>query len=729
MSSQKTIRGPLAIESALCSFIETKALDGLAIEPQEFWDKFGAFLKEYKTLADQFLKTRDDIQSLIDQWHIERRDQAHDKDSYNSFLNDIGYILPRPNTVSVNTTNVDPEIAAVAAPQLVVPIDNARYALNAANARWGSLYDALYGTDIISDADGAEATGPYNPKRGAKVIEYTRTLLDKHFPLDSLSHKDSHSYRIVNQNLVVATTNGDGTLLDKEQFIGYTGNMDNPESIFLRKNNLHIEIIIDAKDQIGSTDSANIADVMVESAVSTIMDCEDSVATVDAEDKVTAYANWLGLMKGTLETSFAKGSQTIVRKLNPDSTITLANGEQGTIRRRSLLLVRNVGMHLTTDMITIDGEGVHETLIDAVVTTLCGMHDLIKAEHLKNSPAGSIYIVKPKMHGPDEVAMADEMFSTIESMLSLNPNTIKIGIMDEERRTSLNLLACIKAASERVVFINTGFLDRTGDEIHTSMEAGPVVPKTEMKTQQWLTAYEDINVDEGLKAGLLGHGQIGKGMWARPDDMSDMLEEKVSHPLAGASCAWVPSPTAATLHALHYFDVNVSDVQRSFEDRELTSRELMLQIPTLEADRELSPQEINSELRNNAQGILGYVSRWVGQGVGCSKVPDINDVQLMEDRATLRISSQHITNWLHHGVITEEQIENTMQEMAALVDDQNSDDPDYIPMSDDLSESISFQAALALIFEGRDQPNGYTEFLLTERRQRMKASLRKSSEI
>ena len=729
MSSQKTTRGPLEIDSALSFFIETEALDGLGIEPQEFWEKFGIFLKEYKTLANQFLKSRDDIQSLIDQWHIERRDQAHDEDSYKSFLTDIGYILPRPNTVSVNTNNVDPEIAAVAAPQLVVPIDNARYALNAANARWGSLYDALYGTDIISDADGAEATGPYNPKRGAKVIEYTRTLLDKHFPLVSLSHKDSSSYRIVNQNLIVATANGDGTLIDKEQFIGYTGDMENPDSIFLCKNNLHIEIIIDPKDQIGSTDSANIADVMVESAVSTIMDCEDSVATVDAEDKITAYANWLGLMKGTLETSFAKGTQTITRKLNPDSIITLADGGQGTIRRRSLLLVRNVGMHLTTDMITIDGEGVHETLIDAVVTTLCGMHDLKKAEPLKNSPAGSIYIVKPKMHGPDEVIMADKMFSTIESMLNLKPNTIKIGIMDEERRTSLNLLACIEAASERVVFINTGFLDRTGDEIHTSMEAGPVVPKTEMKTQQWLTAYEDINVDEGLEAGLLGHGQIGKGMWARPDDMADMLEEKVSHPLAGASCAWVPSPTAATLHALHYFDVNVADVQRSFQDRELTSRELMLKIPTLKAGRELSPQEINSELRNNAQGILGYVSRWVGQGLGCSKVPDINDVQLMEDRATLRISSQHITNWLHHGVITEEQIHSTMQEMAALVDDQNSDDPDYIPMSNDLDESISYQAALALIFEGRDQSNGYTEFLLTERRQKMKASLSKPSDI
>ena len=729
MSSQKTTRGPLEIDFALSSFIEKEALNGLAIDPQEFWDKFGTFLKEYKTLADQFLKSRDDIQSLIDQWHIERRDQTHDEDSYKSFLTDIGYMLPRPNIVSVNTNNVDPEIAAVAAPQLVVPIDNARYALNAANARWGSLYDALYGTDIISGADGAEATGAYNPKRGRKVIEYTRTLLDKHFPLVSYSHKDSFSYRVVNQNLIVATTNGDGTLLDKEQFIGYTGDMNNPDSIFLRKNNLHIEIIIDPKDQIGSTDSAHIADVMVESAVSTIMDCEDSVATVDAEDKVKAYANWLGLMKGTLETSFIKGSETIVRKLNPDSVITLANGEQGTIRRRSLLLVRNVGMHLTTDMITVDGESVHETLIDAVVTSLCGMHDLLKAKDLKNSPAGSIYIVKPKMHGPDEVAMTDKMFSTIESMLSLNPNTIKIGIMDEERRTSLNLLACIQAASERVVFINTGFLDRTGDEIHTSMEAGPVVPKTEMKAQQWLTAYENINVDEGLEAGLLGHGQIGKGMWARPDDMADMLKEKVSHPLAGASCAWVPSPTAATLHALHYFDVNVADVQRSLEDRELTSRELMLQIPTLEAGRELYPQEIDSELRNNAQGILGYVSRWVGQGVGCSKVPDINDVQLMEDRATLRISSQHITNWLHHGVITEEQIHNTMKEMAALVDDQNSDDSDYIPMSDNLDESISYQAALALIFEGRDQSNGYTEFLLTERRQRMKASLSKSSDI
>ena len=720
MNSEKITKGSLQVDSALVSFIENDVLEGLKIRKEDFWKQFEEFLKEYVPLANQFLKSRDDIQSLIDQWHLDRKGQPHDEEAYETFLTDIGYILPRPESVDVITSNVDPEIAAVAAPQLVVPIDNARYALNAANARWGSLYDALYGTDVISEEDGATRSGPYNPKRGDKVITYTRALLDKHFPLDNASHNNSLKYSVVDEALVVATPEGEAKLENEEQFIGYTADKENPNSVFLSKNNLHIEILIDADHQIGSTDSAHIANVMVESAVSTIMDCEDSVAAVDATDKVLAYTNWLGLMKGTLETSFTKGNETVIRKLNPDTPITLANGEQGLIRRRSLLLVRNVGMHLATDMITIEGESIPETLIDAVITTMCGMHDLLNDAQGTNSPAGSIYIVKPKMHGPEEVAMANQMFWSIESMLGLDPNTVKIGIMDEERRTSLNLLSCIEAASNRVVFINTGFLDRTGDEIHTSMEAGPFIPKTEMKSQQWLTAYEDINVDEGLKAGLLGSGQIGKGMWARPDDMADMLQEKVSHPLAGASCAWVPSPTAATLHALHYLDVNVNEVQKTLASRKPTRRELMLAIPTIELGRELSPQEIDSELRNNVQGILGYVSRWVGQGVGCSKVPDINNVQLMEDRATLRISSQHITNWLHHGIVTEDQIHSVMEEMAILVDNQNINDKDYHPMSEDLAKSISYQAALALIFEGRNQANGYTEFLLTDRRQGMK---------
>ncbi len=723
MSSSKVSKESVTVDSALASFIENDVLEGLDLDPNKFWSNFEKFLKEYSLLANQFLKTRDDIQSQIDQWHIDHKGRPHDQEEYESFLVDIGYILPRPDSVSVNTSNVDPEIANIAAPQLVVPIDNARYALNAANARWGSLYDALYGTDVISEDDGATRDGPYNPRRGEKVIAYSKGLLDEHFPLTSVSHTESIKYSIVTGELSVDTPEGKQLLADPSQFVGHVGDADNPSSIFLAKNNLQIEIVIDPEHEIGSADPANIADVMVESAVSTIMDCEDSVATVDADDKVLAYSNWLGLMKGTLETSFAKGTETVTRKLTPDTAITLANGKQGNIRRRSLLLVRNVGMHISTEMVTVQGEPIPETLIDAVVTTMCGMHDLLNNGETTNSPSGSIYIVKPKMHGSQEVAMANQMFSAIESMLGLSPNTVKIGIMDEERRTSSNLKECIRTLKNRVFFINTGFLDRTGDEMHTSMEAGPMIKKGEMKSSDWIKAYENNNVDIGLKCGFSGIAQIGKGMWARPDDMADMLKEKVSHPLSGASCAWVPSPTAATLHALHYLDVNVGDVQASLTDRELTRRELMLKIPTLETGRELSPQEIDSELRNNAQGILGYVSRWVGQGVGCSKVPDINNVQLMEDRATLRISSQHIANWLHHGIVTEEQIHRVMEEMAKLVDDQNSDDKEYHPMSGDLVNSISYQAALALIFEGRNQANGYTEFLLTERRQRMKSSL------
>ncbi len=720
MSEAKITKGSIEIDAGFYEFVEKSLLPGLGRSEDNFWDDLGKFLVEFSPRVENLLRIRDDFQSQIDQWHLQSRGQPHDDQAYFNFLTEIGYIKDRPESVQVATANVDPEIASIAAPQLVVPVDNARYAINAANARWGSLYDALYGTDVISEDEGAERSGPYNPVRGAKVIAYTRELLDQHFALMIGSHADSTNYSIIESELIVTTSTGETGLNTPEQFVGYTGSPSNPDSVFLSKHGLHIEILFDPSDVIGTDDLANIADVMVESALSTIMDCEDSVATVDTEDKILAYSNWLGLMKGDIQVEFSKGATSIIRRLEPDSIITGKDGTERTIRRRSLMLVRNVGMHLMTDIITVAGNAIPETLLDGVITTLCGIHDLQGHSGNRNSPSGSIYIVKPKMHGPDEVTLAVEMFDRIEDFLNLDRNTVKIGIMDEERRTSMNLLQCINQAKNRVVFINTGFLDRTGDEIHTSMEAGPFVPKTEMKAQQWLGAYENINVDEGLAAGLLGHGQIGKGMWARPDDMADMLKEKIGHPKSGASCAWVPSPTAATLHALHYLDIDVAKVQNDLEDRSATDRNLMLKIPVLESGRELSPDEVSAELRNNAQGILGYVARWVGQGVGCSKVPDINNIQLMEDRATLRISSQHITNWLHHGIVTEEQILSTMEEMAAFVDKQNANDSDYHPMCGDLDSSISYQAALALIFEGRDQANGYTEFLLTERRKRMK---------
>ena len=722
MSEPRVVKGSIEIDATLFAFVNDALLSGSNRNEDAFWNGLEKLLGDFSPRVERLLRIRDDYQSQIDEWHVNHRGASHDGEKYLRFLTEIGYVKERPESVQVQTTNVDPEIASISAPQLVVPVDNARYAINAANARWGSLYDALYGTDVISEVEGAGRSGPYNPVRGAKVIAFTRDLLDRHFPLSDGSHSTTTNYQIVDSKVVVTSDDGETSLADAQQFVGYTGKPANPDSIFLSKHGLHIEIILDSSDVIGADDMAGVADVMVESALSTIMDCEDSVATVDAADKVLAYGNWLGLMQGSLEVEFTKGDSSIVRKLEPDSTIFSPDGSERTIRRRSLMLVRNVGMHLMTDMVTLNGERIPETLLDAIVTTLCGIHDVERVGEIRNSPSGSIYIVKPKMHGPDEVALAVEMFSQIEDFLGLEQNTVKIGIMDEERRTSMNLLACIGEAKERIVFINTGFLDRTGDEIHTSMEAGPFVPKTEMKSQQWLEAYETINVDEGLAAGLLGHGQIGKGMWARPDDMADMLNEKVGHPKSGASCAWVPSPTAATLHALHYLEVDVTNVQNGLESREATDRNLMLEIPVLEPDHELSPDQVSAELRNNAQGILGYVARWVGQGVGCSKVPDINNVQLMEDRATLRISSQHIANWLHHGIITEEQILSTMKEMAAFVDEQNANDDDYQPMCGDLSSSVSYQAALALIFEGRDQANGYTEFLLTERRQRVKAT-------
>ncbi|HJM27797.1 MAG: malate synthase G [Acidimicrobiales bacterium] len=721
MGVSKVTRGSMQIDAVLYNFVNDSILPGTNREEHDFWDGFEKLFQDFSPRIEHLLRIRDDYQSQIDQWHVTNRDAVHNDEDYLHFLSELGYIQERPVSVQVQTSNVDPEVASVAAPQLVVPVDNARYAINAANARWGSLYDALYGTDVISEEGGAVHSGTYNPVRGAKVIAFARDLLDKHFPLVDGSHAESTKYEIIDSEIIASNDETDTRFANPEQFIGYTGSGETPESIFLKKHGLHIEIIFDPTDPIGADDGAGIADVMVESALSTIMDCEDSVATIDGDDKVLAYSNWLGLMRGDLQVEFSKGEGSIVRTLENDSPITGVDGSEMMIRRRSLMLVRNVGMHLMTDIVTLNGQRVPETLLDAVITTLCGIHDIQSSDGNRNSPKGSIYIVKPKMHGPDEVALSVEMFDQIESFLGLDANTVKIGIMDEERRTSMNLLACIAEARDRVVFINTGFLDRTGDEIHTSMEAGPFVPKTEMKAQQWLSAYEDINVDEGLAAGLLGHGQIGKGMWARPDDMADMLAEKIGHPESGASCAWVPSPTAATLHALHYLDIDVASVQSELENRDATNRNLMLKIPVLESGRELSPDEVSAELRNNAQGILGYVARWVGQGVGCSKVPDINNVQLMEDRATLRISSQHIANWLHHGIVTEEQILSTMVEMAAFVDEQNINDDGYHPMCGDLDSSISYQAALALIFEGRDQPNGYTEFLLTERRQRMKA--------
>jgi malate synthase len=723
MQNYRISHGLLEVDSTFSDFLLSELAPGSSIDIDSFWNGLEQLLADLQPKAKALLALRDDLQAQIDQWHNEQQSADYSQSEYVDFLRQISYLLPRPTDVHVRTQNVDPEIASIAGPQLVVPVDNARYALNAANARWGSLYDALYGSDVINEDDGAHSKGPYNPKRGEKVITFARELLDTHFPLLEGSHHSSTSYFVKDSALAVTIEEGETSLYDGEQFVGFTGSKERPISIILQKHGLHVELLIDPNDQIGSSDSASIADIYVESALTSIMDCEDSVAAVDAEDKVKAYRNWLGLMKGDLEIEFVKGGISTTRSLTPNSTFTTPEGRDASLKRRGLMLVRNVGMHLETNIVSFRGQPISETILDGIVTAWCGIHDIRSTGLIKNSYEGSIYIVKPKMHGPDEVAFAVELFSRIEDLLELPENTLKIGIMDEERRTSVNLLACIDAAKDRVVFINTGFLDRTGDEIHTSMEAGPFVPKTEMKEQPWLSAYEDLNVEEGLSAGLLQHGQIGKGMWARPDDMAAMLEEKIEHPESGASCAWVPSPTAATLHALHYFDVDVTAIQAGLEGERSTPREAMLQIPLLEDGRELSPDEISAELRNNAQGILGYVARWVGQGVGCSKVPDINDIQLMEDRATLRISSQHIANWLRHGIVSQEEVLVTMAEMAEIVDRQNDGDEDYKAMSVDLSASIPYQAAIALVLEGANQPNGYTEFLLTERRQKMKETL------
>ncbi len=711
--------GSLEIAPVLHDFVENRLTPDSGVTAAEFWAALEAILTDLGPRNTALLARRDELQAAIDEWHTGNRDD-HDHGAYVEFLRGLGYLDDAPADVSIQTSNVDNEITSVAGPQLVVPLDNSRYALNAANARWGSFYDALFGTDVISDEGGAEAGKGYNPVRGAKVIAHARAFLDAHFPLAAGSHADSTGYTVETGALVAALGESSTGLADPTQFVGHSGDTDEPTSLLLRKHGLHADIRIDRTDNIGKDDAAGVADIDLESAVSTIMDCEDSVSAVDADDKVVVYGNWLGLMKGDLVSTFQKGGETLERTLNADRSYTAADGSDLALQGRSLMLVRNVGHHLTTDAVSHNGDPIPETILDAMVTALVGKHDLLGSGPFRNSRQGSIYIVKPKMHGPDEVAWACELFGQVEDAFGLDRHTLKMGIMDEERRTSLNLAAAIEQARDRVVFINTGFLDRTGDEIHTDMEAGPVLPKSEMKGATWLLAYEDANVDTGLACGLQNRAQIGKGMWAKPSEMAEMLEAKVGHPSAGATCAWVPSPTAATLHATHYFDVNVAARQEELLSRTARPIDELTAIPLL--DRELSAAQVQTELENNSQSILGYIVRWVGLGVGCSTVPDIEDVGLMEDLATLRISSQHVANWLHHGVLTEDQVREAMGRMAATVDEQNADDADYPVMACDLAGSIPFNAALELVLGGRDENNGYTERILRKNRRAAKAA-------
>ncbi|TMV07946.1 malate synthase G [Ruegeria sediminis] len=712
--SDRLERNGLQVAAELAEFIETRALPGSGVSAEAFWSGLAKMVNELTPKNRALLAKRDELQATIDAWHVEHRDKPHDHEAYKAFLTEIGYLLPEGGDFEIETANVDPEIASIPGPQLVVPITNARYALNAGNARWGSLYDCLYGTDALG---GLPPQGGYDRGRGARVVAWSRVFLDDAFPVAGTSHADARRYHVKDGALLV----DDLPLETPGKFAGYRGDPRAPDAVLLRNNGLHVELVFDRAHPIGSRDQACLADVRLESAISAIMDCEDSVACVDAEDKVLAYSNWLGLMKGDLTEEVSKGGRSFTRRLAEDLVCTRPDGESATLKGRALMLVRNVG-HLMTNPAILDSDGqeVFEGLMDALVTVLIAKHDLNRAGG--NSVCGSVYVVKPKMHGPEEVAFAVETFDMVEDILGLPRNTVKIGIMDEERRTSVNLKECIRAAKSRVAFINTGFLDRTGDEIHTSMEAGPFSRKDFIKRKAWIGAYENLNVDIGLECGLQGKAQIGKGMWAMPDRMAAMMEAKIEHPKSGANCAWVPSPTAATLHALHYHKVDVFAVQDKLKAGGRRAHvDGILDIP-LAAFRKWSPEQIRREVENNAQGILGYVVRWIDQGIGCSKVPDINNVGLMEDRATCRISAQHIANWLHHGVVSGQDVMSAMRKMAAVVDEQNAGDPDYRPMSPGF-DGIAFQAACDLVFKGRVQPSGYTEPVLHARRLELKAAL------